>query len=211
MKKLTPENLFQNKSLKSTLEKLKGYSEESSEEVPTVAEIGAQFGLDTESIDNLTKDFSSGVQQKFDIKFVNKSTFDDPHYQYDTDSGMDLRANIESPLTLGPMERTLVPTGVFFQLPQDYEIQVRPRSGLTLKHGISVLNTPGTVDNGYRGEIKVILINLSNEEYTLKPGERIAQAVINYVLSPRWINLRKVDNLDGTSRSDKGFGSTGKL
>ncbi len=103
----------------------------------------------------------------------------------------------------------MVPTGIHFELPESYEIQVRPRSGLAAKNGISVLNTPGTVDRGYSGEIKIILINLSNENFIVKNGDRVAQAVVSPVISGRWAKLNKLNNLDNTLRGDGGFGSTG--
>ena len=116
-------------------------------------------------------------------------------------------ANTDSDIVLKPLQRTLVPTGIFIGLPKGYEAQVRPRSGLAAKHGITVLNTPGTIDSDYRGEIKVILVNLSNEEFVLKPGERIAQLVISKYETAEW---EEVEELDDTERGDGGFGSTGK-
>ena len=104
----------------------------------------------------------------------------------------------------------LVPTGLFFKMHEDYELQIRPRSGLAAKHGLTVLNTPGTVDSNYRGEVKIILINLSKEDYTIKRGDRVAQGVVSYVLKQKWGKLKKVDTLDSTNRNEGGFGSTGK-
>ena len=119
---------------------------------------------------------------------------------------MDVRANIAEPLTLGPLERRLIPTGLRIQLPQGYECQIRPRSGLALKHGISLVNTPGTVDADYRGEIGIIVINLSNDPYTITPGERIAQMVIKEYVRVDW---EPVTRIDETERGDGGFGHTG--
>ena len=119
---------------------------------------------------------------------------------------MDVRADITEPGVLGPLERTMVPTGLFMALPQGYECQVRPRSGLAAKHGITVLNTPGTVDADYRGEIKVILVNLSNETFTIEPGERIAQMVF---AKHETAEFEEVESLDETQRGQGGFGSTG--
>lgn len=119
---------------------------------------------------------------------------------------MDLRANIESPITLHPMERTLVPTGIRIELPEGYEAQVRPRSGLALKHGITVLNTPGTIDSDYRGELKVLLVNLSNDDFEVNAGERVAQMVIARHETATW---EEVEVLDETERGEGGYGHTG--
>ena len=144
------------------------------------------------------------------LGFINKSTNQDPEYIYEGDSGFDLRANLQSPITLGPLEREKVPTGLYFQIPEGFEIQVRPRSGLAAKQGLSVLNTPGTVDQGYTGEVKVILVNLSNEKQLINHGDRIAQAVLCPVLTKRTATLTKVNDLSQTDRGEGGFGSTGK-
>ena len=143
------------------------------------------------------------------IKYVNTSTNPDLEYKYLDDSGIDLRADLENPINLRSLERVLVPTGISFELPESYEIQVRPRSGLASKNGITVLNTPGTVDRGYSGEIKVILINLSKETFTINHGDRVAQAVVAPVISGRWCNLIKTNMLEKTARGNGGFGSTG--
>jgi dUTP pyrophosphatase len=141
------------------------------------------------------------------IKIVNQSPFPLPQYSTEGSSGMDLRANLSAAIALKPLERCLVPTGLFIELPPDYEAQVRPRSGLAIRQGITCLNTPGTVDSDYRGEIKVVLINLSAEEQRIEPGERIAQLVIQKVEKAVW---QPVQFLEGTFRSSGGFGSTGK-
>ena len=145
-----------------------------------------------------------------DILYLNKSKLEDPKYNHREDSGFDIRANIDKDITISSLERTLIPTGLYFQVHEDYELQIRPRSGLAAKHGLTVLNTPGTVDSNYRGEVKIILVNLSKEDYTIKRGDRIAQGVISYVLKQKWGKLKKVTTLDSTSRNDGGFGSTGK-
>jgi dUTP diphosphatase len=142
-----------------------------------------------------------------EIKIVNKSTHPLPHYGTEASAGVDLRANIAEPITLKPLERTLIKTGLFIELPVGYEAQVRPRSGLAYKHGLTVLNTPGTIDADYRGEIGVILVNLSNEEFTIENGERVAQMVIAKHEQAEW-NL--VEELSETDRGAGGFGSTGK-
>lgn len=140
------------------------------------------------------------------IKIINKSSHALPHYETIASAGMDLRANIAEPITLKPLERTLVKTGLFIELPVGIEAQVRPRSGLAAKKGITVLNTPGTVDADYRGEIGVILVNLSNEDFTIENGERIAQLVIAKHERAEWM---EVETLSETSRGEGGFGSTG--
>ncbi len=141
------------------------------------------------------------------IKIVNKSKYPSPSYATALSAGVDLKANLDEAVTIGPLERTLVPTGLFIALPAGYEAQVRPRSGLAAKHGITVLNTPGTIDADYRGEIKVILVNLSQEPFEIVPGERIAQMVIARHETAQW---EEVDTLDSTERGEGGFGSTGK-
>ena len=120
---------------------------------------------------------------------------------------MDIRAALNFPLTLQPLQRTLVPTGLFIEIPEGYEIQVRPRSGLAIKHGITCLNTPGTIDSDYRGEIKIILINLSSEEQVINPGDRIAQMILQKV---ERAELQQVEMLNETARAEGGFGHTGK-
>lgn len=140
------------------------------------------------------------------VKIVNLSGLDLPAYETPESAGMDVRAAIKEPQTLQPGERALIPTGLRIQLPAGYECQVRPRSGLALKKGITVLNTPGTVDADYRGEIGIILINLSNEPFEIAPGERIAQLVINQYTRIQW---EPVERLDETKRGDGGFGHTG--
>ena len=141
------------------------------------------------------------------VKIVNKSGQPLPSYATELSAGMDLRASLDAPVTLGPLERALVPTGLFIALPPGYEAQVRPRSGLAAKHGITVLNTPGTIDADYRGEIKVILVNLSNTPFEIVPGERIAQMVVARHERVEW---EETLDLDETARGAGGFGSTGR-
>lgn len=143
-------------------------------------------------------------------KFINKSDNENPKYAQEGDSGFDFRANLEVPITLKPMDRVLVPTGLFFELPKGYELQIRPRSGMAYKHGITVLNSPGTIDTAYRGEVKVLLINLSNEPYTINHGDRVAQGVITSRISTEFGELVEVMELTDTVRGEGGFGSTGK-
>lgn len=140
------------------------------------------------------------------IKVINKSKHDLPKYQTELSAGMDLYANIPEPITLKSLERTLVKTGLFISLPKGYEAQVRPRSGLAFKNGITVLNTPGTIDADYRGEIGVILVNLSSQDFTINDGDRIAQMVIAKHETAIW---EEVENLDETERGEGGFGSSG--
>ncbi len=142
------------------------------------------------------------------VKIINQSVHPLPAYATPDAAGMDLRANISSAIILQPLERQLIPTGIFIELPPGYEAQVRPRSGLALKHGITCLNSPGTVDADYRGELKVILINLSNTEQQIHPGDRIAQMVVGRVERVEW---HPVSKLLETVRNDGGFGHTGKI
>jgi len=140
------------------------------------------------------------------IKIINKSSHGLPHYETIASAGMDLRANLSESRVLKPLERSIVGTGLFIELPVEIEAQVRPRSGLAAKKGITVLNAPGTIDADYRGEIGVILVNLSNEDFTIQNGERIAQLVIAKHERADWV---EVESLSETSRGEGGFGSTG--
>ncbi len=140
------------------------------------------------------------------VRIVNKSKHDIPKYETDASAGMDLRANLDQEVLLSPMQRALIPTGLFIELPVGFEAQVRPRSGLAFKYGITVLNTPGTIDADYRGEIKVILINLSDQDFVIKDGERIAQMIISAHVQAQ---LEEVDVLNETVRGAGGFGHTG--
>ena len=140
------------------------------------------------------------------VKIINKGKQPLPNYATSMSAGMDLRANIEEILVLKPLERVLVPTGLYIQLPKGYEAQIRPRSGLALKYGITVLNTPGTIDADYRGELKVLLVNFSTTNFKINPGERIAQMVISTYAK---VELKIVDQLDETQRGEGGYGHTG--
>lgn len=141
------------------------------------------------------------------VKIVNKGNQLLPEYATSQSAGMDLRANIDSPILLKSLDRKLIPTGLHIALPDGYEAQIRPRSGLAIKHGITCLNTPGTIDSDYRGDIGVELVNLSHDDYVVQPGERIAQMVINKFEK---IEFELVDELDETERGEGGFGHTGK-
>ena len=141
------------------------------------------------------------------VQIVNRSPYPCPAYATPLSAGMDLKANLTEPVTLGPLERTMVPTGLYIALPEGYEAQIRPRSGLAAKHGITVTNAPGTVDADYRGEVCVLLVNLSKEPFVINPGERIAQMVIARHEKAEWV---EVEALDETERGAGGFGSTGR-
>jgi dUTP pyrophosphatase len=144
--------------------------------------------------------------ESVNVKIINKSKHATPSYETTASAGMDLRANLEGPVTLEPLQRMIVKTGLFIALPAGYEAQVRPRSGLAAKFGITVLNAPGTIDADYRGEIGVILANLSSDSFTINDGDRIAQMVIAAYAHTKW---EEVDVLDETKRGQGGFGSTG--
>ena len=145
--------------------------------------------------------------EKITVRIINQSSNPLPSYATQGSAGMDLRAHLDASLILEPMQRVAVPTGLFIELPEGFEAQVRPRSGLALKHGITCLNTPGTIDADYRGEIKIILINLSNEPQTIHHGDRIAQMIVNKVTVVEW---QPVFEINETHRGEGGFGHTGK-
>ena len=141
------------------------------------------------------------------VKIINTSTNELPAYQTAGAAGLDIRANLGEPIVLAPLQRTLVPTGLFLEIPEGYEVQVRPRSGLAAKHGITVINAPGTIDSDYRGEVKVPIVNLSDESFTIAHGERIAQMI--FARYER-VTFQQVEELSDTQRGTAGFGSTGK-
>lgn len=145
--------------------------------------------------------------QPLQMKIINQSNNPLPHYATEGSSGMDIRAFIETPVSLLPLERSLIPTGLFIELPEGFEAQIRPRSGLAVKQGITCLNSPGTIDADYRGEIKVILVNLSNEPVTIHNGDRIAQMIIQKVEKIKWLPVQIINQ---TKRGEGGFGHTGK-
>lgn len=145
--------------------------------------------------------------EKIDVKVIRKDSGVLPKYMTEGAAGMDVYAAVNEPVKIAPLERVLVPTGLHFEIPFGYEIQVRPRSGLALNHGITLVNSPGTIDSDYRGEVKIIMINLSNEQYEIKPGERICQFVLQKVYHAV---LKESDALEESSRSAGGFGHTGK-
>lgn len=177
----------------------------SDEEKSQMSEIFAQAGMEDWIYD------SSDNSMRLKIKIINNSNNPDPQYQKEGDSGFDFMANLPEgeTITIPPLKRALVPTGLHFQIPIGFELQVRPRSGLALKNGITVLNTPGTVDSGYRGEVKVILFNTDEEPFIIKNGDRIAQGVISPVQTRKMTKFIKVNTLDMSDRGAGGFGSTG--
>jgi len=146
------------------------------------------------------------MENAINVKIINKSANPLPSYTTSGSAGMDVRADLTGPVVLAPMHRCLIPTGLYVAIPEGYELQMRPRSGLALKKGISLVNTPGTIDCDYRGEIGVIIINLSDEPFTVNPGDRICQMVLNRVPQVQWI---PVESLDDTDRGDGGFGHSG--
>lgn len=162
------------------------------------------LGID---IDLISSHFDSQFENKINLEYTNSSNNKEPEYAYDSDSGFDLRSTEE--LWVQAHDRKLIPTGLRFDIPDGYEIQVRSKSGLALNQGLMVLNSPGTVDSGYQGEIKVIIFNTTNERIKIEKGQKIAQAVLCPVVNGKWINLVKVEEIGEKDRNDKGFGSTG--
>jgi len=163
-----------------------------------------EMGID---MDNLSNFFNKSMEKKIDLEYTNSSDNKEPEYAYDSDSGFDLRSTEE--LWVQANDRKLIPTGLRFDIPDGYEIQVRSKSGLALNQGLMVLNSPGTVDSGYQGEIKVIIFNTTNERIKIEKGQKIAQAVLCPVVNGKWINLVKVEEIGEKDRNNKGFGSTG--
>jgi len=168
-----------------------------------LAETVQDYGDNTD----IDSSINTPVPKKIQIKYINKSSHKNPNYAKEGDSGFDLRANEKG--SLKTLERKLVPTGLFFELPDGFELQIRPRSGLAYKHGVTVLNSPGTVDTGYRGEIGVLLVNLSNKEFTWDKGDRIAQGVVSHRISSDYGELVEVVEITESERGSGGFGSTG--
>jgi dUTP pyrophosphatase len=155
-------------------------------------------------------DSQNKINNKVVLNFKNTSSNKNPDFATYGDSGFDLRADIDDPIVLKPLQRTLVPTGLYFELPKGYDMEIRSRSGLAFKNGVMVLNSPGTIDLGYRGEIKVILINLGQEDFTIKKGDRIAQGLIRTSITSDFLELKEVNKIsDNTDRGGEGFGSTG--
>jgi len=185
-------------TLKNVQAKLSGLDDESTESM------FKSIGVNVDELEGLFLDTSSS---KIPLKYVNETDNKDPNYEYDSDSGFDLRSTEE--LWVQANDRKLIPTGLRVDIPEGYEIQVRSKSGLALKQGLMVLNSPGTVDSGYQGEIKVIIFNTTNERIKIEKGQKIAQAVLCPVVNGKWVNLIRVEEIGKKDRNDKGFGSTG--
>jgi len=166
------------------------------------------MGIDLEDIENsFNNSIDTTLETKVEFKYINLTDNKDPEYAYESDSGFDLRTTED--IWVLPNDRKLVPTGLRFDIPLGYELQVRSKSGLALNKGLMVLNSPGTVDSGYQGEVKVILFNTTNQKIKLEKGQKIAQAVLCPVLCGKWVNLSKVESIEEKDRNNKGFGSTG--
>jgi len=166
------------------------------------------LGIDMDEIEkHFNESLTQNVINKISVEYVNDTDNKEPEYAYESDSGFDLRSTEE--LWVQANSRLLVPTGLRFDIPENYEIQVRSKSGLVLNQGLMVLNSPGTVDSGYQGEIKVIIFNTTNERIKIEKGQKIAQAVLCPVVNGKWVNLVKVEEIKEKDRNDKGFGSTG--
>ncbi len=157
-----------------------------------------------------TTSLENAHQVKTQVKIINKSSSPLPFYQTEGSAGMDLYADIEASIELDSLERQLISTGIFIELPLGFEAQVRPRSGLAFKHGISIVNSPGTIDADYRGEIKVLLVNLSKEKFVVQKGERIAQLIVAKHERINWQEVQTIEELSETKRGNGGYGSTGK-
>lgn len=197
------------KKLKETISEINNLIPQA-DTLPETEKILEKFS-DVDDILTLPTNSVKITKPKIEIKFLNKSNNTDPDYFHEGDSGFDFRANLneEESITIKPGSRKLIPTGLYFEVPRGYELQVRPRSGLALKNGITVLNTPGTVDSNYRGEVKIILINLGEKDFVITNGDRVAQGVISPVLDKVWGKLNKVGTLNASNREKGGFGSTG--
>jgi dUTP pyrophosphatase len=167
-------------------------------------ELDALFGVSIEELEKGFEEYSPKLDVGYEMLDEDVKT---PSYAYETDSGFDLFSTVD--ITLEPLERALIPTGLKIDIPENYEVQVRTKSGLALNRGLMVLNSPGTVDQGYTGEIKVILFNASSEQNKIEKGMKIAQAVISPVIAGKWVNLVKKDKVESKDRNDNGFGSTG--
>lgn len=194
------------------LEKLKEYekllsTDEDNDEIDE--DLSQQINLTLDELNSEIYNAQKEEYSKLSVKFINNSTNEDPKFAYEGDSGFDLRADVSEAIILNPSKRVLVPTGLYFELEKGTEIQVRPRSGLAIKNGITVLNSPGTVDSHYRGEVKIPLINLGDEPFTIHKGDRIAQAVIVPVFGEGKVILTKTNQINETERGEGGFNSSG--
>jgi len=181
------------------LEELQKFLNSTTDE--NVEDVLKDLGIDLNALES---EMNSSMIPKIDLKYVGES---DLLYNYPTDSGFDLYST--ETITIPPFGRSLIPTGVYFDIPEGFEVQIRSKSGLAIKQGLMVLNSPGTIDEGYTGEIKVILFNVNNHEVTVNSGMKVAQAVLSRCLQGRWVDLVKVDTIQSKDRNENGFGSTG--
>jgi dUTP pyrophosphatase len=192
------------KSLEELLNEVQELEDLFGDEEPNYDQIIDLFGIDIKELEKEMSNYQSKINVNYSFSRENSV---DPQYAYSTDSGFDLYSTEE--VEISAFGRSLIPTGLHIDIPEHYELQVRSKSGLALKDGIMVLNSPGTVDNGYTGEIQVIVFNTNNHPITIKKGQKIAQAVFSSVACGKWINFNKVENINDKDRGDKGFGSTG--
>jgi dUTP pyrophosphatase len=197
------------KEIKEQMDILKGLQENVNEvDLSNPEALLESMGINMEDMENHFLQMNNQIEfEKIPLKYVNDSDNNNPEYAYESDSGFDLRSTEE--IWIQANDRKLIPTGLRFDIPEGYEIQVRSKSGLALKQGLMVLNSPGTVDSGYQGEVKVIMFNTTNERIKIEKGQKIAQAVLCPVMCGMWVNLVKVEEIDEKDRNDKGFGSTG--
>lgn len=196
------ENDFED--LKGGLDFLKGFEQKiNGLSMDDPEKMMSEMGLD---LNDLNSFFEKSLEQTVQLKYTNSSENNEPEYAYESDSGFDLKSTEE--IWIQPQDRKLIPTGLCFDIPDGFEIQVRSKSGLALKQGLMVLNSPGTVDSGYQGEVKVIIFNTTNERIKIEKGQKIAQAVLCPVVNGKWVNLIKVESIQEKDRNDKGFGST---
>lgn len=196
----------ENKKLKILEKEIKKITKEYGDEDSVIDydRLIKDFGIDIEGIENEIHDYSPKLNFAYSVSSEDSV---EPKYAYETDSGFDLHSIKE--VEINPFDRFLIPTGLHLDIPENYEVQIRSKSGLALKQGLMVLNSPGTIDQGYTGEIKVILFNTTNQKVKINKGQKIAQAVLSPVVSGKWVNLFKTENIEDKDRSDKGFGSTG--
>jgi dUTP pyrophosphatase len=193
-----------NESLEDLIRQVQELEDLFGDEEPDYNAVMDMFGIDIKELEDEMKRYESRISINYSLSSEDSVS---PSYAYPTDSGFDLHSIEE--VTMSPFGRSLVSTGLFIDIPEHYEIQVRSKSGLSLKQGLMVLNSPGTVDQGYTGEIKVILFNTNNHEVVIKKGQKIAQAVVSPVLCGKWISWEQKDKIEDKDRSDNGFGSTG--
>lgn len=197
------------KEVKEQMDMLKSLQENVNEiDMSNPEALLESMGVNMEDMEKHFLEMNNHIEfEKIPLPYINESDIQNPEYAYESDSGFDLRSTEE--IWIQAHDRKLIPTGLRFDIPEGYEIQVRSKSGLALKQGLMVLNSPGTVDNGYQGEVKVIMFNTTNERIKIEKGQKIAQAVLCPVMCGQWVNLVKVETISEKDRNDKGFGSTG--